>query len=205
MRRSAPVFLSVSLLTVGLIAFSYYPGMFSFLSAPLKAIAPVFENNASFYNRINSVAWAVSGDKGTYAYERYQLQRQSFEVFLNNPIVGMGVYESHHVRYRDIGRHSTFLDRLGQSGLVGLFIMIGFFVSYWRFMRSISFFMMDARWLLMPALFISLYLFCSVANPLFFVPNIFHIVLPGMALLFEPRQKRPRWGTRYSLPMQERW
>ena len=122
-----------------LICFSYNAKLFSFASPVPKMLGGFFEKGSSIQRRCESVAEALNGDRLTYAAERYKLQVKSIEVFLENPLFGVGIYTAPHPKSYLVGGHSCLLDRLGQQGIFGGIFYFGFLLSLYVYFRRWKF------------------------------------------------------------------
>lgn len=94
------------------------------------------------------------------------LYQRSIDTFLHSPAVGL-IFTG-QASFDKIGYHSEFLDILGTFGFIGLIIMIGSFVSYFRFLKKTE---KQRRKDLLIIYFGFIVLF--IINPVFNSPQIF--------------------------------
>lgn len=94
------------------------------------------------------------------------LYQRSIDTFLDNPVVGL--IFSGRASLDKIGHHSEFLDILGTFGFIGLAIMIGAFLAYFRFLKKTE---KQRRKDLLIIYFVFIVLF--IINPVFNSPQIF--------------------------------
>lgn len=180
-----------------LVTFAYKPNIFSPLASAASALGSVFPEGMSIQRRFQSVADAFVGDKDSYAFNRYQLQRRSFDAFIDHPLFGVGIYAAPHPKAYDVGGHSLLLDRLGQAGIIGGFFYFGFlvFLSLYYKQMTVSF-GLPRQWLILPLICIFTFVFSSVANPLPTFPVILYYMpgLPLLALKYDPRNRNMAFG-----------
>lgn len=159
-----------------LFLFAVAPKAYSFLDKPLRMVAELTERY-EYRTRLLSLADAVSGDSRAYAYERYRLQKQSWDLFCENIPFGGG-------RKIWAGDHSEFLDMLAYFGFVGLVFYVLYFICLMRFFSILGRFFIGYKSLFMLYLYIAVYLFASVANPIALTDGLFVIVIASLGLFF---------------------
>ena len=150
---------------------------------PLRYIAENMDDG-SVKKRVEMLADAFLGDDN-YAVERTRLQLISWETFCQYPIFGEGMY---HFEYgkapkNKIGGHSLVLDRLAKSGIIGFLPFIMFLYYLGKYYENVSRSRFRKDWLAIPTMFIGLYVFSSIANPTFGIPNVVYIIIPGLAYI----------------------
>ena len=186
---------AIVLLTV----FAYKPQIFSSLGSAVEMLSHVFPEGSSIHARCVSVSEAFSGDQSTYAYGRYQLQRRSFDVFLDHPMVGIGIYTVPHPKAYEVGGHSHLLDRLGQSGMIGGFLYFGFLIFLYLYYKQMTLsFGFSRQWLLVPLICIFTFIFSCIANPLPTFPVVLYYMvgLPLLALKYDHRNENIEFSHR---------
>lgn len=171
------------LLVVLLSLYFTAPIVYRPLVSSLRYIADNMDDG-SVKTRVELLADAFLGDDN-YAVERARLQLISWETFCEYPILGEGMY---HFEYGEIpkntvGGHSHILDRLAKSGIIGFLPFIIFLYYLGKYYENISRLRFRNDWLTIPTMFISLYVFSSIANPTFGIPNVLYVIMPGLAYL----------------------
>lgn len=153
------------------------------LSAPLRYIAENMQEG-SIKSRVMLAADSFLGDDN-YARERARLQLISWATFCKYPILGEGMYyfEYGKTPKNRAGGHSLILDRLAMSGIVGFLPFVFFLYYLSRYYEDISRGRFWNGWLSIPTMFIALYVFSSIANPTFGIPNVIYIIMPGLAYM----------------------
>ena len=144
------------------------------------------------HTRCVSVSEAFSGDQSTYAFARYQLQRRSFDAFLDHPMVGIGIYTVPHPKAYEVGGHSHLFDRLGQTGIIGGFLYFGFLIFLYLYYKQMTVsFGFSRQWLLVPLICIFTFIFSCIANPLPTFPVVLYYMvgLPLLALKYDLRNR----------------
>lgn len=162
--------------SVALLVFAYKPGVFGFLAKPIELLRLIFEEGSSIDVRLESIVDGLKGDVGSYAVERYQLQAKSFEEFLKNPFVGLGLYYYPHPVVRMIGGHSMLLDFMAMSGVVGLTIFAFLISSVINYYKCLTYsFNLDKRLNAVVIIFLCAFIFTCVANPYPTIPaSLYH-------------------------------
>ena len=173
--RKGIIVLGVGLM-VALWTFSVAPKVFSFLESPLRAFAQ-FSEKPVYKERLTSLADAVRGDTNSYAYSRYQLQKRSWDIFCGNLPFGGG-------RNVQCGDHSEFFDMLGYFGFVGLTVWVLYLICLTRFFIFLGKAFCGQKYVNMLYLYISAYLFASVANPVPLVNSLVVIMISALGLYF---------------------
>ena len=193
--RSSRVSLKIAgwILIVMFFIYATIPSVFSFLSAPIKAIANTM-SEGSVKERFSLVAESFSGHTyDNYAYYRAQLQLASIKGFLNKPIFGNGqcVDDLFGGRSDIIGGHSMILDHLAYYGLVGLIPLLLMVISFGKYYAWMSHAYFGKKWLSLSTIFIILFVFSSLANPTFGIPHMMFVILPGLGYIIAASNKNP--------------
>lgn len=173
--RKGVIFFGIGLMAA-LFIFSVAPKTYSFMNRPLR-VAANFLDKPVYKERLISLADAVGGDVNAYAYNRYQLQVRSWNLFCENLPFGGGNKVS-------AGDHSEFLDTLAYFGVVGFVVYVLYFVCLTRFFSLLGRAFIGRQSLFMLYLYISMYLFASVANPVALVNSQIIIVIAALGLFF---------------------
>ncbi len=169
------------------------PSIFRGAVPTLLAVRDMTENK-EYRMKITAVIDAVSGSSDSYCFYRKDLYERSWNAFLENPLVGFGVWDyiraiesSDIEKAESVGGHSQVLDTLGRSGLFGFSIFILGFVFLFRYLRAISSQFLGFRW--WPTLYIFMFqaILVSFLNPLrgYTVYTDLLLLIPGMACLFK--------------------
>lgn len=169
-----------------IVAISLYfiaPVAYSPLSGMLKYIAENMEEG-SVKSRISLLSDSFLGDDN-YARERAQVQLISWDTFCKYPIFGEGMYRFKYgvTPKNKVGGHSLVLDRLAKGGVIGFLPFVIFLFYLGKYYEDVSRPRFKKEWLSIPTMFISVYVFSSIANPTFGIPNVIYIVIPGVAYL----------------------
>ena len=176
---------------VMLLVLTLNPTLFSFAAKPFAALAEM-TTNPSYIMRLTSIAEALSGSGDEYATYRPGLLWQSWRMFLENPIWGVGYDIS------KIGGHSFILDYLAMGGLSLFWPFPLFLYLYTRYLKIVIYPLSPSSRLLIE-LYFYMYIMCTLLNPLNSVLgwNGFFLTLPGISLLFaDSRLNQRRWGRR---------
>lgn len=191
------VFLLGSLVCLSLIIYSYHPTFFSFVGWPVDALSKAFPEGSSIHGRLISVVKALNGDTSAYAYTRYQLQVRSIDAFLSNPCFGCGIFSIPDERAHMVGGHSTFLDLLGQAGLIGGFLFLSMLIAVYVFMKRVGVvFGLSRSYGAVIMAFVMSYLFATIANPVPFFPAYCYYI-PGIGLLISDYRVKKRCPNPY--------
>lgn len=176
-------------LVVGIAMYFVTPIVYRPFAIPLKYVAEHMEEG-SVKTRISLLAESFWGDDN-YTRERARLQLISWYTFCRYPILGEGMYhfEYGEVPKNEIGGHSLVLDRLAKSGIIGFLPFIIFIFWLGKYYEDISRVRFRKDWLAIPAMFTTVYIFSSIANPTFGIPNVIYIVLPGIAYMIAYSRK----------------
>ena len=75
------------------------------------------------------------------------------------------------------------LDRLSMCGILVFLPFVIFIFYLGKYYEDVSRLRFKKEWLSIPTMFISVYVFSSIANPTFGIPNVIYIVIPGVAYL----------------------
>ena len=171
-----------------------YPKAYSFLGTPFRNIGENMSESSPYRWRLLLLADTVEGDEDNYAYRRFDLQRKSFKTFCENPIFGVGAfgYFSSHPNSRFMrektGGHSFFLDMLATRGLVGSAPFLMFVIYLVKFFKRISYTTLGKDWLDIVYVYLAVYTFAGIANPVPMFPATFYLFTVGAALHIKPRQ-----------------
>lgn len=173
---------------LGLFVMALYivrPTAYSFLSSLFSTISNSMEAS-EIQRRFKTLSDAFMGDKGSYAYTRYDLQRGSFTTFCENPFFGVGAFNyastGRIVARSRVGGHSFLLDMLGWRGLFGSAPFYLFIIWMFKYYRRLSATMLGDKWMAMCYVYVAAYLFAGIANPIPLFPATFYLVLPGIAV-----------------------
>lgn len=173
-------------IAIGFLMFA--PSVLKPLHYPLKFVAENMEKG-QIQHRFETLSEAVEGDKNSYAFNRYQLQRRSLETFLKNPFFGAGAYENKSLSsnamkmHYSIGWHSFFFDMLGCRGLFGSLPYYLFLLFMLKYVKRLSLLLWGGQWFNIFSLYLVLYVFGGISNPVPYIPATFYIILPGIALI----------------------
>ena len=183
------------------LVYAFTPKMLSPLSGPLMWIAESMDSGA-IQDRFVSAAQSVSGDEYSYAYERAQLFVRSTRVFLDNPFIGVGAYQEGHVSGDKLGGHSVIMDMLAQQGMIGLILIIMFFMSAFKFFREISLFCNHPNWNALPSIYLLCLLYMMFSNQAAkSISGLFLIIVFGYLSML--MQTNPNHSNRFC--KYERW
>lgn len=167
----------------GLLLFAYKATAFSWMSGAIQFIGQFFPEEGSIAQRIRAVCDAINGDMSSYAVERYQLQVRSLDTFFKHPLVGVGLYYFPHEIYYQIGGHSQLLDLMAQAGIPGFVMYFLFIYALNSFYCSLEEYLrLDNGWRILISIYLSSYIFLSVANPIIALPSPLYMI-PGIALM----------------------
>lgn len=187
-----------------IIAIAFYfiaPIVYEPFSAPLRLIGNSM-SEGSIKARVLLMADAFEGDDN-YARDRARLQLISWNTFCSYPILGEGMYHFEYGKeYKNrVGGHSLVLDRLAKSGVIGFLPFI--FFLYWlgKYYEDITRNRFGRGWLAIPTMFIAIFIFSSIANPTFGVPQVMYIILPGIAYLIAVSRKELQSPFRPQYPL----
>ena len=163
------------------------PECFSFLSVPFEATSNSMEKGQIQY-RFETLANLFKGDRDSYAYGRYNLQRRSYNTFCENPICGVGAFSfmsthenSDQARWK-VGGHSYFLDMLAYRGLLGSLPFYLFVYFLFKYFNRLSVTLLGSRWMSMCYVYLAVYIFAGIANPVPLFPATFYLMLPAIAI-----------------------
>ena len=189
------------LFCIGFMIYAAAPKLLSPLSAPLAMVAESMAPGA-IQDRILSASQNMKGDASSYAYQRAQLFMQSLAVFLGHPIVGVGAYQQGHKSGDMLGGHSAIMDMVAQEGLIGVFLIVMFFGSTFKFFDAVSKARMHHNWMALPTIYLVCIFFAMFSNQLAkSVSGLFMILVFGyLAMLMQPIRQDGRILRKY-----ERW
>lgn len=181
----------------------YYvaPVVYKPFSAPLRFIGNNM-SEGSIKTRISLIADLFEGDDN-YALERARAQLISWDTFCSYPILGEGMYHFDYEKgsKNHLGGHSLILDRLGKSGIIGFIPFILFLYWLGKYYEDITWNRFGKGWLAIPTMFIVIFVFSSIANPTFGVPQVMYIILPGIAYLIAVSRNELQSPFRTQRPM----
>ena len=185
---------------VVIVAITFYyvaPVVFKPLSAPLRLIGENMDEG-SIKDRFILLADAFMGDEN-YTRDRVRLQLISWDTFCSYPILGEGMYHFEYGKeYKNrVGGHSLVLDRLAKSGVIGFIPFILFLYWLGKYYEDITRNRFWGGWLAIPTMFIVLFIFSSIANPTFGVPQVMYIILPGIAYMITISHNGTLIGNRF--------
>lgn len=181
--------------------YALVPQMLSPLSAPLKSIGESMSPGA-IQDRFVSAAESLKGDESSYAYQRAQLFVQSMWLFIENPIIGLGAYQQGHAAGDLLGGHSVIMDMLAQQGLIGLILIVMFFVSAFKFFGAVSRIWCHPNWIALPTIYYLCILFAMFSNQLAkSISGLFLTIVFGyLSMLMQTNQAQQNGLRQY-----ERW
>lgn len=123
-------------------------------------VRPLFERNSLFFSKIEDIDQTISGEESDGQVEgRFDLMKQSLNVCLRNPILGLGDYPTSAFDFTEktVSLHAGLFD---YWGLYGLFVLLLFFS--WKDTCMNNYFFLDDekkrcyRWCFLSLLFLLL-------------------------------------------------
>ena len=154
-------------------------------------VRPLFERNSLFFSKVEDVGQTISGDESDGQVEgRFDLMKQSLNVCLHNPILGLGDYPASAFDFTEktVSLHAGVFD---YWGLYGVFVLLLFFS--WRDTSKIYYLCLDEekkkcyRWC-----FLSLLLLLFLKGPVTISINyLFSTIFLGLLMLSDYYRTKP--------------
>jgi len=168
-----------TVLVVAIFVFANTPSAFNAFETPIRLIAEQLPEG-SIKNRFVFIADSCAGSQDSYAQMRLQLQLRSWEGFCERPLFGWGQYRD-WVKTVDVcGGHSLILDHMAYFGIVGMVPLVMMFIAFLSYYKQLASLYYGKNWYALPVMFVTLFIFTSIANPTFGIPHMIYILLPGL-------------------------
>lgn len=180
------------ILVAGIIIVMAKPQAVSFLARPVLGLRDM-TTSTTYQQKIEAVVDTISGVGETEATARAELYWMSWRAFCSEPLFGIGIWPwdadmTSDQKQRDVelGGHSVVFDILGSSGLFGFMLFVLLFVSFFKYLSTISPNVLDRRWWPVAYLFtFPLVMFLMLNNLTgYHVYMDFFLLMPGMAFLY---------------------
>lgn len=161
-----------------LFVFAVKPQAFSIVELPVRWCADMVEREV-YKARLESIADAVSKSSlGAYVTERYARQKMSFDGFWSQYFLFGGGLKTKN------GGHSEILDLMSAYGLMGLSVLVLYFICYKNFYDQLSKMYLGRQWQPMVLVYLGAYCFAGIANPIPTGSGQLYIVFPVLAMYF---------------------
>jgi O-antigen ligase len=184
------------LLVIGVIIGTAQPKSFSFLARPILGLRDM-TTIRTYQERIEAVVDTISGAGDSIATARTDLYWMSWKAFCSEPLFGVGIWpwgadmtSDQNQRAVQLGGHSVIFDILGSSGLFGFMFFVLLFVSFFKYLSTLSPNVLDRRWWPVASLFMFPFIMFLMVNNLtgYHVYMDFFLLMPGMAFVYRRPQ-----------------